>query len=92
MADIRTTQEVFGDLFGGLASLGARGIDGLIIARALARTLIRKGILTEEELMQVMREIVAHEVEKNDDTQFVLETYKEILERLNEDRENRNKG
>ena len=81
MADIRNTQEMVGDFFGGLASLGARGVDGLIIARAVARLLIRKGILTEDEVLEAMREIATQELEKAD-TIFVLEAYKEILNRL----------
>ncbi len=84
MEDIRNTQEVVGDFFGGLASLGARGIDGLIIARAVARLLIRKGILTEDEILDMMREIATQELEKSD-TVFVLEAYKEILTRLDKD-------
>lgn len=81
MADIRNTQEMVGDFFGGLASLGARGVDGLIIARAVVRTLIRKGILTEDEVLEAMRDIATQELDKAD-TIFVLEAYKEILNRL----------
>ena len=81
MADIRNTQEMVGDFFGGLASLGARGVDGLIIARAVVRLLIRKGILSEEEVLTEMRDIATQELEKAD-TIFVLEAYKEILKRL----------
>ena len=81
MADMRNTQEMVGDFFGGMASLGARGVDGLIIARAVARLLIRKGILTEDEVLESMREIATQELEKAD-TIFVLEAYKEILNRL----------
>jgi hypothetical protein len=84
MADIRNTQEMIGDFFGGLASLGAHGVDALIIARALARLLIRKGILTEAEMVSTMREIATQEIEKAD-TIFVLEAYKEILSRLDKD-------
>lgn len=83
MPDMRTTQEIFTDLFGGLTDLGARGVDGFILARSAIRLLIQKGILTEEELLQTMREILAHEVEKNSDSTFVIETYKEMLERFN---------
>jgi hypothetical protein len=85
MSDIRTTQEVLGDFVGGLLSLGERGVDALVIARALARALIRKGILTEAELLAIMREIVASEVEKNKDAPFVMAVYKEILDRFDED-------
>ena len=46
--DIRSTQEIFGDLFGGLASLGARGVDGFVIAKALARLLIQQGIISRD--------------------------------------------
>lgn len=81
MADIRNTQEMVGDFFGGLASLGARGVDGLIIARAVARLLIRKGILSEDEVLEAMREIATQELDKAD-TIFVLEAYQEILKRL----------
>ncbi len=86
MADIRNTQEMVGDFFGGLASLGARGVDGLIIARAVVRLLIRKGILGEDEVMEAMREIATQEIEKAD-TIFVLEAYKEILNRLGDDQD-----
>lgn len=84
MADIRTTQEITADFFGGLVSLGARGVDGLIIARAVVRLLIRKGILTEQEVIEAMREIATQEVEKAD-TMFVLEAYENILRRLDKD-------
>ena len=87
MADIRSTQEIFGDLFGGLASLGARGVDGLIIARAVAKLLIKKGLLTEEELINMMREIALTELERNEDTEFVIQTYREVLERLDTDKQ-----
>lgn len=83
MSDPRNTQEIFGDFFGGLTSLGARGVDGLIIARAVARLLIQKGILTEEEVLQSMREIATQELEKAD-TVFLVETYREILGRFDE--------
>jgi hypothetical protein len=83
--DIRNTQEIFGDLFGGLASLGARGIDGLIIARALARLLIQKGMITEDEMVEMMRNIATKELERNEDTKFVLQTYQEVLNRLDHD-------
>lgn len=58
MADVRSTQEIFGDLFGGLASLGARGVDGLIISRALANLLVEKGIITIDELVETMRRVI----------------------------------
>lgn len=83
MSDIRSTQEIFGDLFGGLASLGARGVDGLIIARAIARLLIQKGILTEDEMVKMMREIALNELDKGEDTEFVLQTYRDVVENLN---------
>ncbi len=86
MADIRSTQEIFGDLFGGLASLGARGVDGLIIARAIAKLLIQKGLLTEEELIGMMREIAMTELERNEDTEFVIQTYREVVTRLDSDK------
>lgn len=86
MADIRSTQEIFGDLFGGLASLGARGVDGLIIARAIAKLLIQKGLLTEEELINMMREIAMTELERNEDTEFVMQTYREVVTRLDSDK------
>lgn len=81
--DIRTTQEMVGDFFGGMISLGARGVDGLIIARAVVRLLVRKGILTEAEIMETMREIATQEIEKAD-TLFVMEAFKEILNRLDD--------
>ena len=83
MSDIRSTQEIFGDLFGGLASLGARGVDGLIIARAVARLLIQKGILTETEMVEMMREIALNELDKGEDTEFVLQTYRDMVDNLN---------
>lgn len=83
MSDIRSTQEIFGDLFGGLASLGARGVDGLIIARAVARLLIQKGILTEDEMVEMMREIALKELDKGEDTEFVLQTYRDVVDNLN---------
>ncbi|MCI0714502.1 MAG: hypothetical protein L0154_30390 [Chloroflexi bacterium] len=86
MSDIRSTQEIFGDLFGGLASLGARGVDGLIIARAIARLLIQKGILTEDEMVEMMREIALNELDKGEDTEFVLQTYRDVVENLNKSR------
>jgi hypothetical protein len=83
MSDIRSTQEIFGDLFGGLASLGARGVDGLIIARAVARLLIQKGIVTEDEMVEMMREIALNELDKGEDTEFVLQTYRDMVDNLN---------
>lgn len=82
-SDPRNTQEIVGDFFGGLTSLGARGVDALIIARAVARLLIQKGILTEEEVLQSMRHIATQELEKAD-TVFLVEAYREILERFDD--------
>ncbi|GIK65276.1 MAG: hypothetical protein DPW16_04290 [Chloroflexi bacterium] len=82
MADIRNTQEIFGDFIGSLLTMGERGVEALIITRAVARSLIRKGILTEQELLDTMREILAQEVAKNQESQFVMEKYKELLESL----------
>ena len=84
MADVRNTQEIFGDLFGGLASLGARGVDGLIMARALARLMIDKGIITREEYIECMKEVVEEEKEREGNTTFLLETYQEIVKRFDE--------
>jgi hypothetical protein len=86
MSDIRNTQEIFTDLFGGLTDLGARGVDALIIGRAIARLLIQKGILSEDEVVETMRDVLTQEVEKKTESPFVLETYKNILEKLNADR------
>jgi hypothetical protein len=80
--DMRNTQEIFGDLFGGLASLGARGVDGLVMARALARLIIEKGLITKEEYIQTMREIVEEEKDRDETTTFLVETYEQILKRL----------
>jgi len=80
--DLRNTQEIFGDLFGGLASLGARGVDGLVMARALARLLIRKGVLEKDEFIATMKEIVQEERERDDTTTFLIETYEQIRKRL----------
>ena len=65
--DIRTTQEIFGDLFGGLASLGARGVDGFVIAKALARLLIQQGIIQKETFIATMREVAHEEIEGSDE-------------------------
>lgn len=86
MADIRSTQEIFGDLFGGLASLGARGVDGLIISRALANILVDKGIITTDELIDTMRRVIQDELGREDNSTFLLETYQEIIRRLEEDK------
>lgn len=86
MSDSRNTQEIMGDFFGGLTSLGARGIDGLIIARAVTRLLIQKGILSEDEVLGAMREVAEQELEKAD-TIFLLEVYREILARLDTDQQ-----
>ncbi len=81
--DIRTTQEVFGDLFGGLASLGARGVDGFVIAKALARLLIQQGIINKETFIATMREVAKEEIEETDDlTHFLNQTFTEILNEL----------
>lgn len=82
MADIRNTQEIFGDFVGSLLTMGERGVEALVLTRAVARSLIRKGILTEQELLDTMREILAQEVAKNQESQFVMEKYKELLESL----------
>lgn len=81
--DIRTTQEIFGDLFGGLASLGARGVDGFVIAKALARLLIQQGVINKEVFIATMREVAHEELEESDElTHFMNETFREILDQL----------
>lgn len=80
--DPRSTQEIFGDLFGGLASLGARGVDGLVMARALARLLIEKNLITKDEFIDTMKKVVEEEKERDETTTFLLETYEQILRRL----------
>jgi hypothetical protein len=81
--DIRTTQEIFGDLFGGLASLGARGVDGFVIAKALARLLIQQGLIQKETFIATMREVAREEMEESDElTNFLSETFTEIMEQL----------
>ncbi len=80
--DMRNTQEIFGDLFGGLASLGARGVDGLIMARAMARLMIQKGLITKEEYIETMKEIVEEEKIRDTNSTFLVETYEEIMKRL----------
>jgi hypothetical protein len=81
--DIRTTQEIFGDLFGGLASLGARGVDGFVIAKSLARLLIQQGIINREIFIATMREVAKEELEESDElTNFLSETFTEILDQL----------
>jgi len=84
MTDVRNTQEIFGDLFGGLASLGARGVDGLIMARAMARLMIDKGVITKEEYIDTMKIIVQEEKEREDNTTFLIEAYEEIMRRFEE--------
>ncbi len=81
--DIRTTQEIFGDLFGGLASLGARGVDGFVIAKALARLLIQQGLIDKETFIATMREVAKEEMEESDElTNFLNTTFAEILQQL----------
>lgn len=81
--DIRTTQEIFGDLFGGLAALGARGVDGLVIAKALARLLIQQGIIKREIFIETMREVAKEELEESDEiSAFLSQTFTEILDQL----------
>ncbi len=83
--DIRTTQEIFGDLFGGLASLGARGVDGFVIAKALARLLIQQGVIDKETFIATMREVAKEEMEESDElTNFLSTTFAEILQQLQE--------
>jgi len=81
--DIRTTQEIFGDLFGGLASLGARGVDGFVIAKALARLLIQQGVIQRDTFIATMSEVAKEELEgTNDLSTFLNETFAEILDQL----------
>jgi len=83
--DIRTTQEIFGDLFGGLASLGARGVDGFVIAKALARLLIQQGIISRETFIEPMRQVAREELEESDDiNKFLDTTFAQILDQLEE--------
>jgi len=83
--DIRTTQEIFGDLFGGLATLGARGVDGFVIAKALARLLIQQGVISREQFIQTMREVAREELEESDEiNNFLTATFTEILGQLQE--------
>ncbi len=83
--DIRTTQEIFGDLFGGLASLGARGVDGFVIAKALARLLIQEGIISRETFIETMRQVAREELEESDDiNKFLDTTFAQILDQLEE--------
>ncbi|MBN1201686.1 MAG: hypothetical protein JXJ20_07520 [Anaerolineae bacterium] len=83
--DIRTTQEIFGDLFGGLASLGARGVDGLVIAKALARLLIQQGVIEKQTFIETMRQVAREELEESDDiSNFLGEVFAEILGQLQE--------
>ena len=82
MTDMRNTQEIFGDLFGGLASLGARGVDGLIMARAMARLMIEKDYISREEYIATMQNIVQEELERDNNSTFLIETYEEIIRRL----------
>ena len=90
--DIRTTQEIFGDLFGGLASLGARGVDGFVLAKALARLLIQQGVINKDTFIATMREVAKEELEESDElTQFLSDVFTEIIESLQQ-RAERAKG
>lgn len=81
--DIRSTQEIFGDLFGGLASLGARGVDGFLMAKALARLLIQQGLISREIFIETMRQVAKEELEENEEiTAFLSATFTEILDQL----------
>ena len=81
--DIRNTQEIFGDLIGGLASLGARGVDGFVIAKALARLLIQQGIISRETFIATMRQVAQEEMSESDElTNFLSATFTEILQQL----------
>ena len=81
--DIRSTQEIFGDLFGGLASLSARDVDGFVIAKALARLLIQQGIISRETFIETMRQVAREELEESDDiNKFLDTTFTEILIQL----------
>jgi len=81
--DIRTTQEIFGDLFGGLASLGARGVDGFVIAKALARLMIQQGLISREMFIETMRQVAREELEESDEiNKFLDTTFTEILDQL----------
>ena len=81
--DLRTTQEIFGDLFGGLVSLGARGVDGFVIAKALARLLIQQGLINKEMFIATMREVAHEELEESTElTEFLSATFAEILDQL----------
>lgn len=83
--DIRTTQEIFGDLFGGLATLGARGVDGFVIAKALARLLIQQGVISKEQFIQTMRQVAREELEESDEiNNFLTAAFTEILGQLQE--------
>jgi hypothetical protein len=91
--DIRTTQEIFGDMLGGLASLGARGVDGFVIAKALARLLIQQGVIDKETFIATMREVAQEELEESDEiTTFLGETFTEILDELQERAERTRRG
>lgn len=91
--DIRSTQEIMGDLFGGLASLGARGVDGFVIAKALARLLIQQGIISKETFIATMREVANEELEESDDiTHFLNATFTEILDQLQERQQRAEQG
>jgi hypothetical protein len=83
--DLRTTQETFGDLIGGLASLGARGVDGFVIAKALARLLIQQGVISKETFIATMSEVAKEELEESDElSNFLGQTFSEILDQLHE--------
>lgn len=83
--DIRTTQEIFGDLFGGLVSLGVRGADGFVIAKAVARLLIQQGLIQREVLIATMEEVAKEEIEDSEEIdQFLSDAFAGILGQLQE--------
>lgn len=87
MADIRTTQEIFGDLFGGLVELGTQGFYGFVIANAVVELLVEKGIITKEEIGDKVRKLATEAVSNGDETDLVTQAYHEVLERMNRNRD-----
>src|SRR5690606_8101907 len=83
--DIRTTQEIFGELVGGPASAGPRGVRGFVIAKALARLLIQQGVISRETFIETMRQVAREELEESDEiNKFLDTTFAQILDQLDE--------
>lgn len=79
MADPRNTQEMVGDFFAGITSLGASGVEGMVMARTVIRLLIEHNVITRDEYIDTMTAIVREELERDDNTTFLVESLQKIL-------------